>query len=241
MDYGIQMYSVRDLTGRDLRGALKAVADIGYKYVEFAGFFGFAAKEIKGWLDELGLVVSGTHTGLRDIENDVDAAIEYHKALGNSRIIIPGHDLNNQQKLDAFVEKVNRIQPVLEKAGISLGFHNHSGEFLPNKDGSMIHEQLVYRTNLRIEIDTFWYYNATGISSRGILERLKDRIDCVHIKDGLRGGEGKPLGYGTAPLRDAYQCSKELGKLMIVESESLRPDGVTEAKLCYDWLKAQEK
>ncbi len=28
--------------------------------------------------------------------------------------------------------------------------------------------------------------------------------------------------------------------LMIVESESLRPDGLTEAKICYDWLKAQE-
>ena len=38
--YGLQMYSLRDITGDDLKGALKQVADMGYKYIEFAGFFG---------------------------------------------------------------------------------------------------------------------------------------------------------------------------------------------------------
>ena len=36
MDYGIQMYSLRDLAQVDLKAALKKVADIGYKTVEFA-------------------------------------------------------------------------------------------------------------------------------------------------------------------------------------------------------------
>ena len=40
MEYGIQMYSVRDITEKDLEGALYQVADLGYKFVEFAGFFG---------------------------------------------------------------------------------------------------------------------------------------------------------------------------------------------------------
>ena len=55
MKYGIQMYSVRDLAEKDLRAALKCVADIGYKYVEFAGFFGHSAEEVRSWLDEFGL------------------------------------------------------------------------------------------------------------------------------------------------------------------------------------------
>ena len=40
MEYGIQMYSLRDITDKDLAGAFKAVADMGYKTVETAGFFG---------------------------------------------------------------------------------------------------------------------------------------------------------------------------------------------------------
>lgn len=240
MEYGIQMYSVRDITSKDLRGSLKAIADIGYKYVEFAGFFGAPAKDVKSWLDEYGLAVSGTHTGLKELDNDLEGTIEYHKTIGNKNIIIPGHDLNNQQKLDEFVEKVNKYAPILAKEGISLGYHNHSYEFLPNQDGSMIHEQLVYRTGMKIEIDTFWFFNAAGFSAKGILERLKDRIDFIHIKDGFKGGDGKPLGFGEAPLREVYDTAKANNMLMIVESESLKPDGLTEAKLCYDWLRAQE-
>ena len=57
MKYGIQMYSVRDLAEKDLYAALKCVADIGYKYVEFAGFFGHKAEDVRAWLDELGLEV----------------------------------------------------------------------------------------------------------------------------------------------------------------------------------------
>lgn len=52
MEYGLQMYSVRDITKTDLEGAMKAVAEMGYTYVEFAGFFGHSAEEVKGWLDK---------------------------------------------------------------------------------------------------------------------------------------------------------------------------------------------
>ena len=38
-EYGLQMYSVRDITRDSMRLALQKVAEMGYKYVEFAGFF----------------------------------------------------------------------------------------------------------------------------------------------------------------------------------------------------------
>ena len=240
MDYGIQMYSVRDITEKDLKGALKRIAEIGYRYVEFAGFFGNSAEEVKGWLDEYGLSVSGTHTGLWELDEDLSGVIAYSKTIGNRNIIIPGHDLSSQAKLDAFVEKVNCYQPVLAGEGITLGYHNHSHEFMPNKDGSMIHEQLVWRTSLSFEIDTYWYFEATGNDAIGILDRLKDRNRFIHLKDGFRGGQGMPLGQGEAPLRPIYDYCKANNILMVVESETLQPDGLTEAKTCYDWLKSQE-
>ena len=223
MDYGIQMYSVRDITAQNMEGALKAVAEMGYRYVEFAGFFGLSAETVKGWLDKYGLTVSGTHTGLRELDEDFEGAVKYHKTIGNTNIIIPGHDLSSQEKIDDFVEKVNRYQPLLEKEGISLGYHNHSHEFIPNADGSEIHEQLVWRTNLNIEIDTFWYFNATGKAATGIMDRLKDRIRVMYHS------------WGCKPIMEGNTC-----KGVIFESKEGRKavlakvviDATGDADLC---------
>ena len=43
MEYGLQMFSVRDMTEKDLEGAIRAVAALGYRYIEYAGFFGHDA------------------------------------------------------------------------------------------------------------------------------------------------------------------------------------------------------
>ena len=67
MNYGLQLYSVRDITGTDLAGSLEQVAALGYRFVEFAGFFGHSAEDVKNMLDKNGLAVSGTHTGWQEL------------------------------------------------------------------------------------------------------------------------------------------------------------------------------
>ena len=160
MEYGLQMYTVRDITKDDLAGAVKKVAQIGYKLIEFAGFFGASAEEVNKMLSENGVRVSGTHTGLNELLNDYEGTLAFHKAIGNQYYIIPGHDLSTRAKLDAFIDNVNRLQPMLEKEGIKLCYHNHSHEFEPNEDGQIIYDELVARTNLGLEIDTYWAFAA---------------------------------------------------------------------------------
>ena len=240
MDYGIQLYSVRDLAEKDLESALKQVSEIGYKYVEFAGFFGHPAEEVAGWLKKCDLRVSGTHTGWQEIAEHFEETVAYHKAIGNPNIIIPGADLSDQKKLDDFIEMVNKYQPLLAKEGIRLGYHNHSHEFKPNADGSMIHDQLVYRTNIEIEIDTFWAY-VGHVDPLQLMDRLKDRVHVIHIKDGFKEGHGMPLGWGEAPAADVYKKAAEMGIRMVVESETCKPSGIDEARVCFNFLKAQEK
>ena len=240
MDYGIQMYSVRDLTKTSLDDALRQVSELGYKFVEFAGFFGHSAEEVKAMLDKYGLRVSGTHTGWQEVAEHFEETVAYHKAIGNKNIIIPGADLSDQKKLDDFIKMANEFQPKLAAEGITLGYHNHAGEFRPNEDGSMIHDQLVYRTNLILEIDTYWAYVGMGHPVE-LLDRLKDRVPVIHIKDGDAEGKGKPLGMGTAPVKAVYEKALEMGIPMVVESETLTPDGMTEAKICIEYLKSLEK
>ena len=105
--------------------------------------------------------------------------------------------------------------------------------------GSTIHSELEKRTNVDFEIDTFWAFNA-GVDPLAILERLKDRIHVIHLKDGYRGGRGMSLGEGEAPVAAVRQKAIDMGLLMVVESESLTPDGISEVKRCIDYLASLE-
>ena len=118
MKYGIQLYSVRDNTPRDMEGTLRAIAEMGYSFVEFAGFFGHSAETIKGWLDQYGLTVSGTHTGWEALRDDFNGTVAYHKTIGCDTIIVPGADLSTAEKLDAFITFMSDAAARLQKEGI---------------------------------------------------------------------------------------------------------------------------
>ena len=52
---GIQLYGLRNAMAADFDGTLKAVADLGYEYVEFAGYYDHTAEEIKALLEKYNL------------------------------------------------------------------------------------------------------------------------------------------------------------------------------------------
>jgi sugar phosphate isomerase/epimerase len=236
MKYGLEMYSVRDYTGKDMDYALREVAAMGYDFVEFAGFSDYSAETIKSLLQKYNLTVSSTHTGINDLVNNFDATVAFHKTIGNKNIIIPGADLGTKAKLDKFIDAVNAVQPKLAAEGMLLHYHNHSHEFLPNADGLIIHTELENRTKILFQIDTYWAF-AAKVDPVEIITRLKDRIKVIHLKDGDGGHAGKSLGAGVAPVKAVRNKAIELGFDMVVESETLTPDGIGEAKRCIDYLR----
>ncbi|MDR2514545.1 MAG: sugar phosphate isomerase/epimerase [Christensenellaceae bacterium] len=239
MDYGLQMYSVRDITKEDLPGALEKVAKLGYTLIEFAGFFGHSAQDVVTMLGKNNVKLSGTHTMITELLNDYEGTLAFHKAIGNKNYIIPSHDLSTKEKLDQFIVDVNRIQPKLAAEGIRLAYHNHAQEFRPNQDGIIVYPELISRSKIHFEIDTFWAFVGEQ-DPVALMEQLKDRLVFIHIKDGSKEGKGTPLGLGEAPVTAVYAKAKALGVPMVVESETLTPDGLTEAKICIEFLKAQE-
>jgi sugar phosphate isomerase/epimerase len=60
----LQLYTVRDETAKDFKGTLRAVAEIGYHGVEFAGYGGLDSQELAALLSEYGLKTVGSHVGL---------------------------------------------------------------------------------------------------------------------------------------------------------------------------------
>lgn len=237
MKYALQLCSVRDEEKKDFRTALEKVAALGYSAVEFAGLFGNKPEIVKTWLDELGLEAWGTHLDLERLDNDFDGVVSEHKALGCTNVTVPWLKPETRAETDILIEKMSEYSRRLAENGLTLFYHNHAHDFQPNADGIFFWNELVSRTSLPVEIDTYWAY-AAAEDPLVWMDRLAaaGRLKMIHLKDGLSDGKGKPLGMGTAPVKAVYERAVALGAKIIVESETLCPSGIEEARISIDYL-----
>lgn len=236
MDYGIQLYSIRDLAKASFEEAVAAASRIGYSSIEFAGFFGRTSAEVNKALSDADIRIIGTHSSWADLANNYEETLRFHKEIGNKHYTIPGADLSTPEKLKDFVEFLNYMTPKLAAEGIELAYHNHSREFIVNDFGVRTHDVLAEETKVNFEIDTYWAFVA-GEDPVKVLEKYAHRMSLLHLKDGSPEAKGKALGEGSAPLADVVAAAKRLGLYMIVESETQDPDGPSEITRCIDWLK----
>ncbi len=80
---GLELYSLREQCKTDLPGMLSAVSKLGYKGVEFAGYHGRSAKELRTMLDDHGLLACGTHTPYGSVLNDqLKETVEFNHIIG---------------------------------------------------------------------------------------------------------------------------------------------------------------
>ena len=238
MKYGIQLYSVKDFMAKDVKETITEIGKMGYKVVEAAGFFDYSAEDFKKICDEAGVACESTHTGFSALDDDFAGIVAYLKTLGCKRFIIPWAPCSSKEEIDATVDKFNKYQPMLEKEGIELMFHNHWTEFVPNKDGLIPHVEFKNRTKIKFQIDVYWAYRGL-VNPIYLLESLKDRIDVIHLKDGDMTA-GKPLGQGTAPIFEIVRWATKNGVDMVVENEPTADRQMIEAKQCIDYLLAIE-
>jgi sugar phosphate isomerase/epimerase len=183
----LQLYSIRELTGKDFFGTIKKVAEIGYDGVEFAGFFDKPAAELKSALDSFGIKAAGSHEGIGKLRDNLDEVIAYNKTIGNPYIICPGlpHEMvENLDKLKETCELFNRIGEKCLSNGLSFGYHNHSFEFgkLGEKYIFDLFMQYTDPKLMFIELDTFWV-EYSGLLSVDIIKKYSDRCRLLHIKD----------------------------------------------------------
>ena len=207
---GLQLYSVKNAMKEDFYGTLRAVRDMGYEYVEFAGYFDKTAEEIKAALDELGLKCISVHQGLDFYNDNPEEAIKYLKTFGVKYSVIPWYSLDKLYGSAEWEEtkaRFNKIAKLLYDNGMMLGYHNHEFEFSV-ADGKYLHDYIfesVPAEYIVPEFDTCWVRYA-GCSPVEQIERYKGRVNIVHLKDftckelaagpayDLIGTDGKDIG-----------------------------------------------
>ena len=184
---GLQLYSVRDDMAKDFEGTLKKVKEIGYDYVEFAGFYGKSPEEIKGILAKYDLKCVSVHQGMDPYLNEGNAIIDYMADLGVKYVAIPWYE---REKLeygtsvwDETISNFKKYGEALKKAGMEMIYHNHDFEF-DKIDGMTIFDRL-YSTlegTLNPQIDTCWVCYA-GFDPAEYIRKYADRLSVLHLKD----------------------------------------------------------
>ena len=93
---GLQLYTVRELMKQDFDGTIAGVAKIGYKEVEFAGYFGKTPKEAKAVIDANGLTSPSAHHPIDALESKLPEIIEGAHVIGQKFIVCPYLDAKSR-------------------------------------------------------------------------------------------------------------------------------------------------
>ncbi len=203
---GIQLYTVRASMATDVPGTLRAIAGIGYREVEFAGYGDHSAPQIRHLLNDLGLKAPSSHMDVRELREDPGQLIETAAEIGHDYVTIAW--LNPEDRLTIYdykgwADSFNDIGEVCRKNGLRLAYHNHEFEFL-SLDGQVPFDILLGGTDpalVDFELDMFWVRKA-GQDIVDVLNKAPDRFTMAHIKDMDEQGNMADVGSGGIDYED---------------------------------------
>lgn len=255
----LQLYSIRDYIRKNgIEKALADVAAIGYKGVEFAGYWGKNAKQLKKILDDNGLVACGTHVGRGDFGPDkVKATCEFNLEFGNTTIICPGggNFPGKGQNLDDFlkmlVEYYNKAAVDAAKFGCKVGLHNHTREFeLKLSNGQTYWDYFFSNTtkNVCMQQDVGWT-TCAGYDPCEQYVKYPGRSPSLHAKengmgrgvkkfDAILGQPGQPGAKGVDWDKLFKAADKDGVKWWVVECER-HAGSLAAVKPSFEFLKAK--
>ena len=263
---GLQLYSIRCEMEKDMEATLKAVKDMGYDYVEFAGYFDKSADEIRALLDKYGLEAVSVHQVPSFYWEKGQEAIDFVKKLGVKYWAIPWYDAEQlKADWDNTTKKFAELGALLKQNGIQLCYHNHDFEFKPFDGGLLIDKLYASVPELNPQFDTCWVKYAS-YSPEEYLEKYSGKVGIIHLKDfvaskfasgpvyGLIDENGnnnetdkqdapefmfKPLGQGVQDFKAILEAAEKAGtEYVIVEQDDWYDgDALQIAKASREYLK----
>lgn len=239
---GLQLYSVRDLLPKDYQGTLNAVATVGFKEVESAGYYGHSAVDVKQAISNAKLKLVSAHHSMGDLTKGLDSIIAFEKELGVSHIICSSPSIKDPSRLKnmkpeerahAFTledwhwnaDQLNLFSEKVTAAGMKFGYHNHYTEFRAT-DGVVPYEELMRLTDpakVTMEMDCGWVVVGGG-DPIALLHKYPTRITMLHVKDfKAKGTAAEPvvaeLGNGSIDYQPIFEAAAQAGHLTHVFAE----------------------
>jgi sugar phosphate isomerase/epimerase len=199
---GLQLYTVRAALEADFDATLARVAAIGYREVEFAGYFGRSAQQVRASLRRTGLVAPSAHIPIDAIGDGWEGVIENALAIGHRYLVVASAgavaDIDGYRRI---AEHFNHAGEVARKAGIRFAYHNHDFEFAPLA-GKLPYDVLLEGTDPKyvcFEMDLYWI-NKGGQNPLTYFTRWPGRIQMVHVKDAAPAPPHRMTDVGAGML-----------------------------------------
>jgi sugar phosphate isomerase/epimerase len=235
---GLMLYTLREESAQDFEGVLRSVAEVGYEGVELFDLHGFAASEVRSWLDALGLEVAGRHAGLDAIHTSLPELAAELAVLGSDRLTLswiepPASDAEARAAVATIAAAAQRVGD----AGLRFGFHNHWAELERFEGGSVLDSLLELPADeLWVELDLGWAWEA-GVDPVELLERARGRSPLVHVKDFRARGtrEFCPVGDGAVGYDRVLPAAIAAGvEWLLVEQDETEGSGLDAVKRSFD-------
>ena len=238
---GVQLYVLRAMLAKDFDGTLAKVAAIGIKNVEFAGFYGRSAKQVRESLSKAGLTASGAHCLLATMSDDeVRRTIDFCHEVGMPYMIAAVPSIKpanasgtgktgsgNPFEHIAFedwrwsAERFNTIGARVRDAGMRFAYHNHNIE--AQKYGDIVAFDEVLRLTdpavVGMEFDV-GNFVAGGGDPYPYLEKYPHRFELAHVKEWVtpftpdvttKFPQYAPFGQGATDWKKLLSALKKAG------------------------------
>ena len=184
---GVQLYMVRRELEKDFEGTLARVSSLGYREVEFAGYFNHQPKEVKTLLDRHRLTSPAGHVQLAAVRGNLQEIVEAAHVIGHKYILVAWSPPEERKSLDDYkrlADLFNRTGEQLKKADIQFAYHNHDFEFA-QMEGQIPYDLLLKETDpqlVKLEMDLYWIVKGGGKPVE-YFEKYPGRYPLLHVKD----------------------------------------------------------
>jgi len=240
---GVQLYSIRKACPKDVAGSFAKLAEMGYQGVEYAGYYGKSAAELRKTMDDAGLKCCGTHTRVNTLQGDaLKKTVEFNQVLGNKYLIVPGLPRNMTKDVETVKKTADWFTETAAKVkdqGMRVGYHAHGGDF-KKMDGDLTEWDILFTQagpDVVMQLDTGNCIGGGG-NPYEVLKKFPGRTLTIHLKP--HGGIA--IGRDKTDWKKVFELCETVGgtEWYIVEQESA-PDKFDNVRACIEGMKKMGK
>jgi sugar phosphate isomerase/epimerase len=208
---GVQLYTVRTELEKDFEGTIGRVAAIGFKEVEFAGYYKRTPQQIRDVLSRNGLTAPAAHVEYPSLGEKWPSVLEAARTMGHQFLVNPWIDESIRKQPDSWkriAETFNKAGEISRQAGIQFAYHNHHFEFA-SAGGQLPYEVLLENCDpslVKMEMDLCWIV-AAGRDPLEYFKRYPGRFPLVHVK----GLSKAPAAGANAPIDSVLPDIRDVG------------------------------
>jgi sugar phosphate isomerase/epimerase len=238
---GVQLYTLRGEMRASVEATLAEVAGIGYREVEFAGYFNRTPAQLRSALGANRLTAPAAHVELGALEGEAAArTFEAARVIGHRYLVVAWTPQEWRRTLDDWrrvAERFNRVGEACRAAGLQFAYHNHDFEFRP-LEGRVPFDVLCEETDpglVQIELDLYWITHGGG-DPLAFMRRWPGRIPCVHVKDRTADGRMVDVGAGAIDWRTLLGRRRQAGIRHFFVEHDEPADGFGSVRASYEFL-----